>query len=114
MAEYNDKSKITKAIPAEEGNIELVIKLPKGIYVASQMLNVKPDDVVQIPLEVIANGTPLQKRHGKIIDESRITEVYIQTTEKEYINGVLIPPRIKIIGTNATTIIEADKAESEV
>ncbi|MCR4802395.1 MAG: hypothetical protein K5895_05250 [Lachnospiraceae bacterium] len=96
-----------------EDNIELMIKLPKGIYVASQMLDIKPDDVVQIPLEVIANGTPLPKGHGKIIDESRITEVYIETTEKEYIHGVLIPPRIKIVGTNATTIIEADNVKSE-
>lgn len=45
-----------------EDNIELVIKLPKEIYVASQMLNVKPDDVIQIPLEIIANGTPLQNK----------------------------------------------------
>lgn len=48
-----------------EDNIELVIKLPKGIYVASQMLNVKPDDVIQIPLEVIANGTPLSEWYEK-------------------------------------------------
>lgn len=53
-----------------EDTIELVIKLPKGIYVASQMLNVKPDDVIQIPLEVIANGTPLPKGHGGLKDEN--------------------------------------------
>lgn len=72
MAEYIDKSKITEATPAEEDNIELVIKLPKEIYVASRMLNVKPDDVVQIPLEVITNGIPLPKGHGALIDKSEL------------------------------------------
>ena len=61
--------------------------------------------------DAIKNGTPLPKGHGRIIDESAITEVYTQTTEKEYTNGVLIPPRIEIIGANAPTVIEADNAE---
>lgn len=60
-----------------EDNIELVIKLPKGIYVASQMSNVKPDDVVQIPLEVIANGTPLPKGHGRLIDADALNRKYV-------------------------------------
>ena len=62
-------------------------------------------------LDAIKNGIPLPKGHGRIIDESAITEVYTQTTEKEYTNGVLIPPRIEIIGANAPTVIEADNAE---
>lgn len=66
-----------------EDTIELVIKLPKGIYVASQMLNVKPDDVVQIPLEVIANGTPLQKSHDKIVDADVPALIEAGKTESE-------------------------------
>lgn len=85
-----------------EDNIELVIKLPKGIYVASQMLNVKPDDVVQIPLEVIANGTPLSKRHGDLID--------VSTLNRKDVNCANVP--MNFIDT-APIIIEADKTESE-
>ena len=41
-------------------DINLVIKIPEEIYKASQILDVKHEDTVQIPLEVIANGTPLE------------------------------------------------------
>lgn len=72
------------------------------------------NDVTSRSLKAIANGIPLPKGHGKIIDESQITEVYTQTTEARYFNKVFsIPPRIVISGTNAPTIVEADKAESE-
>jgi hypothetical protein len=51
--------------------------------------------------------------HGKIIDESAITEVYTDETEPVKINGMtVIPTRIVIAGTNAPTII-ADNKESE-
>lgn len=43
------------------GYIDLVIKIPEEIYKASQILDVKYEDTVQIPLEVISNGTPLPK-----------------------------------------------------
>ena len=38
-------------------DIELVIKIPEEIYKASKIVDVQYEDVVQIPLEVIANGT---------------------------------------------------------
>ena len=47
-------------------DIELVIKVPEEIYKASQIIDVKHEDVIQIPLETIANGTPLPKGHGRI------------------------------------------------
>ena len=46
-------------------DIELVIKIPEEIYKASQIIDVKHDDVVQIPLEVIANAIPLHKGQGE-------------------------------------------------
>lgn len=65
-------------------------------------------------LDAIMNGTPLPKGHGKIIDESAITEVYTDETEPVKINGVMvIPPRIVITSTNAPTIIEADRSDEE-
>lgn len=110
MAEYNDKSKITKAIPAEEDNIELVIKLPKEIYVASRMLNVKPDDVVQIPLEVIANGTPLPKGHGVLKDADVMINKLCTHEANELFGGITCAEILDFIN-DEKTIIEADKVE---
>jgi len=53
-------------------DVELVIKIPEEIYKASQIIDVKYEDTIQIPLEVIANGTPLPKGHGKIIDADKL------------------------------------------
>lgn len=53
-------------------DIELVIKIPEEIYKASQIIDVKYEDVIQIPLEVIANGTPLPKGHGDLIDADKM------------------------------------------
>lgn len=110
MAEYNDKSKITKAIPAEEDNIELVIKLPKEIYVASRMLNVKPDDVVQIPLEVITNGTPLPKGHGVLKDADVMINKLCTHEANELFGGITCAEILDFINYEKT-IIEADKVE---
>ena len=64
--------------------------------------------------DALANGTPLPKGHGRLIDENTITEVYTDETEPVKINGMtIIPPRIVLTGTNAPTVIEADKAEME-
>lgn len=38
--------------------MQIVIDIPEEIYEASQMIDVKYEDTIQIPLEVIANGTP--------------------------------------------------------
>ena len=43
--------------------IPVVIELPEELYKASQIIEVKYEDTIQIPLEVIANGTPLLKGH---------------------------------------------------
>lgn len=52
--------------------MKLIIDIPKEIYKASKIINVKYEDVVQIPLEVIANGTPLPKGHGRLIDADKL------------------------------------------
>jgi len=57
--------------------------------------------------------TEIPKGHGRLIDESTITEVYTRKTGWKDVNGIKVYPRIEIIGTNAPTIIEADKVESE-
>lgn len=42
--------------------MKLIVDIPDNIYKASQMLDVKHEDVIQIPLEVIANGIPLEDK----------------------------------------------------
>lgn len=49
-------------------DIELVVKIPEELYKATQIIEVKYEDTIQIPLEVIANGIPLPKGHGRIVD----------------------------------------------
>lgn len=39
--------------------MQMVINIPEEIYKASKIIDVQYEDVVQIPLEVIANGTPI-------------------------------------------------------
>ena len=85
-------------------DIELVIKIPEGIYKASQIINAKYEDVVQIPLEVMANGTPLPKGHGRLIDEDELKKI-IQENDVLSMRGF----NVRICDINNTpTIIEAD------
>lgn len=90
------------------GDIELVIKISQESY-----NNLKIGCTQRVSdsemIEALKNGTPLPKGHGRLIDESAITEVYAHKTEPKEVNGIQIYPRIEIIGTNAPTIIEADK-----
>ena len=79
-------------------DIELVIKIPEEIYKASQILDVKYEDTVQIPLEVIANGSQLPKGHGRLIDADALN--------RKDVNCANVP--MNFIDT-AQTIIEADK-----
>ena len=86
-------------------DIELVIKVPEEIYTASQIIDVKYEDVIQIPLEVITNGTPLPKGHGDLKDMDDIYEVLEGWNDD---TGWIVDA----IDNQAQTIIEAD-TESE-
>lgn len=91
-------------------DIELVVKIPEEIYKASQIIDVKHEDVIQIPLEVVAKGTPLPKGHGKLIDidDIRVIELEDSLHIIRHEKGDEIDVYI-----NAPTIIEADKTENE-
>ena len=87
-------------------DIELVIKIPEEIYKASQILEVKYEDTVQIPLEVIANGTPLPKGHGRLIDAEVFAHYVVKYSHQS----------TKTIGqalADTPSIIEADRSENE-
>lgn len=64
-------------------------------------------DICGYAMKCIANGTPLPKGHGRIIDESKITSIYYhEETAKQ---GAIKVNWMVIDGTDAPTIIEADK-----
>ena len=91
-------------------DIELVIKIPeeKYNYVKKQVA----EGIVN-PLKVyIANGTPLFKGHGRLIDADAITKVLrgmnvVDEKDKQSVRFATF------VLENAPTIIEADKVESE-
>lgn len=61
--------------------------------------------------DVLKNGTPLPKGHGRIIDESKITSIYHH--EEKAKQGAIRFNWIAIDGTDAPTIIEADGGEKD-
>ena len=64
------------------------------------------DDLFAIA-KSIRTCTPLPKGHGRIIDENKINKVYVYTDEA-IANNIKAISTI-ITGTDAPTIIEADK-----
>ena len=79
--------------------MKLIIDISKEIYNGIKIGMRNRDDMREVG-EAIENGTPLPKEHGRIIDESTITAC-------EW-NGFL-----KIMTTDAPTIIVADKEQED-
>ena len=91
-------------------DIELVIKIPEDKF--SLIINKLYCGIYDPDLyKAIANGTPLPKGHGDLIDRKELLEnkYEIDSMYCEY-DEVVNVDDIK----DATPIIEADKAESEV
>ena len=81
-------------------DIELVIKIPEEDY---EFVKRQVTDGITNPLKIcIANGTPLPKGHGRLIDADALN--------RKDVNCANVP--MNFIDT-APTIIEANKAESE-
>ena len=88
--------------------MQIVIKIPKKVYKAICDKNALGCDIGDIK-NMIRNGTPLPKGHGRLIDESKITTVYFHKEEGSWKN---IKYEHSIIDyTDAPTIIEADKED---
>ena len=92
--------------------MKIIIDIPEEIYRASQILDVKYEDTVQIPLEVIAKGTPLPKGHGRLIDADELYGDFIDGTEG-YDCQTWNRIEIGDIIDDAPTIIEADIESKE-
>lgn len=91
-------------------NIELVVKIPEEAYKLLKNEGVDWLGAEHI-LDAVANGIPLPKGHGRLIDEKEINTV---------INGVFMDNEkyssrtfLEVITKQCLAIIEADKAESE-
>lgn len=97
--------------------MQIVINIPEEVYKASQIIDAKYENVIQIPLEVIKNGTPLPKGHGKLVDATALP----QEDKNIVVKSILAPGTIACVGAirlqeyvnGLPTIIEADKGESE-
>lgn len=93
--------------------IQLVIEIEEETYqnVLHQVDDIDSISVDALELEdVVYNGIPLPKGHGRIIDESKITSIYYhEETAKQ---GAMTAKATLIDGTDAPTIVEAaDKSE---
>ena len=84
--------------------MQIVIDIPEDVYKASQKLYNNFEDTIQIPLEVIVNGTPLPKGHGRLIDVDEVDRVIINSGD--WIGN--INENLKLI-ESISTILEADK-----
>lgn len=81
-------------------DVELVIKIPEEEY--RNICLMSKDGIGMALYDWIANGTPLPKWHGRLIDESKITKC-------EQIGLFIIDGSvISCLKTDAPTIIEAD------
>ena len=88
-------------------DVELTIKIPAEIYEASQILDAKHEDTIQIPLEVIANGTLLPKGHGRLIDAECVKKEF-DGKEGDDFTAFHFYDALD----NAPTILPADKDEA--
>ena len=88
-------------------DIELVIKIPEEEY--RKIWIMSKDGIGMALYDWVANGTPLPKGHGDLIDKNEIIKRY----EKDGGRKIYVDNFIHDVELNIPTIIEADNAESE-
>jgi len=89
--------------------MQIVIEIPDG-YDVTRIQN--GSIASKVVLNAVKNGTPLPKGHGRLIDADEIIHL-INEIEAEDREEELYHLFLKTVLTDAPTIIEADKAESE-
>ena len=82
--------------------MKVVIKLDKKIYQQAKLLQSRGEGSVYA--QIIANGTPLPKGHGDLIDRNHFDRL-LRSYGLHYEADTFIPM--------ATTVIEADKENKE-
>lgn len=94
-------------------DIELVVKIPEEIYKASQIVDAKHEDVIQIPLEVIANGKPLPKGHRFIDADEILNHAFITEDEEGDIFAQKYYCIEKEVMDNALVLFDTLEADKE-
>lgn len=87
--------------------IELVVKMPKNTYRQIQALarnGYFEHDICGNSMRRIANGVPLPKGHGRLIDEKILLR---KLRSRNF--GFNLPTWVKVAIDDTPTIIEADK-----
>ena len=92
--------------------VDVVIRIPDEVYedvTKNSALSFIYDDTVT---SALANGTPLPKGHGRLIDADAITKDF-NTFQKSFVMNMDNTSGFKNIVCIASTIIEADKEEQK-
>ena len=84
--------------------MQIVIEIEEETYNLVKSWNYPTDTAHKMLFELVTNGTPLQKGHGRLIDESDLIP------DSDYEDGMFYSVSIGAIN-GAPTIIEADKSE---
>lgn len=84
-------------------DVELVIKIPEEIYdyIHNEHIAMRVCDGHKV-VKAIANGTPLPKGHGRLIDADAMWNIY-HSNDYDFYEAI----------NDAPTIIEADEADRE-
>lgn len=91
--------------------MQIVIDIPEESFKAIKNKHFAFHDDINDLFHWIANGTPLPKGHGRIIDIAQLE--YLAALNQAVHGHITWQEAIKRIKASAPTIIEADKAESE-
>jgi len=89
--------------------MQIVIDIPEIDYVLAHIKDYSSIYTDRHIAEAIANGTPLPKGHGRLIDARE----YENDIRKHYFDNNTVIRCTEIALDNTPTIIEADRAESE-
>jgi hypothetical protein len=65
--------------------MKVLIDIPDAVYKASQIIDVKYEDVIQIPLEVITNGVPIPDN----TPNRQVFEILFPETELKYVGNMI-------------------------
>ena len=92
--------------------MKIIIDMPEETVNAIKdnvMFGVIPSEILWDVTSAIANGTPLPKVHGDLIDKNELIKMY----EKDCGRRIYADNFIFDLENNTTTIIEADKEKEE-
>ena len=91
--------------------MQIVIEIPSSIYEKMMVIKEKGTYEEEYLKQIILDGTPLPKGHGRLVDVDDLDIITVKTDD--YSGNEVIDIVLKEDIDDALTIIEADKTESE-